>query len=211
MNCEDFVDKARIGALGVMEEHERWLVLEHVAHCGDCKDALRGSEAMRYLQNQPSGNPAPGFYSRTIDRIVAQQVGRTAPAGFWFGTAVGASLVACVFAVLATLGLLRTTAIPEAGAAEFYVSTAEAREMNIAIDALTALPGATLSLTLYGGIELAGYASQRHLTWTTDLDTGVNKLTLPIIALDNTGGQVIVQLDHPDSHQEFQVWVRHDG
>jgi hypothetical protein len=95
--------------------------------------------------------------------------------------------------------------------AEFYVSTSGPRAMNIAIDTETALSGATVSLTLFGGIELDGYANQRHLSWTTDLDAGVNKLTLPIIALGDAGGQVIVQLDHPDKQQEFLVNLRHDG
>lgn len=210
MKCEDFVDKARIGALGFMEDHERWLVLEHVSHCDDCKDALRGSDAMRYLHNQPIEAPAANLYARIVDRIT-RNVRHGKLAGFWYGAAVGGSLVAGVFAVVVTLGLLRTAEAPATGVAEFYVSTAEAREMNIAIDALTALPGAKLSLTLYGGIELAGYASQRHLSWTTDLDAGVNKLALPVIALDQSGGQVIVQLEHPDSHQEFLVQVRHDS
>lgn len=210
MKCEDFVDKARIGALGVMEDPERSLVLEHVAHCDNCKDALRGSEALRYLHSQPTAAPAPDLYARTVDRIT-RRAGSRPIAGFWYGAATGGGLVACAFAALLMLGLLRAPVTPPATVAEFYVSTAEARELNIAIDALAPLPGATLSLTLYGGIEIAGYASQRHLSWTTDLDAGVNKLALPIIALDQTGGQVIVQLEHPDSHQEFLVQLRHDS
>ena len=95
--------------------------------------------------------------------------------------------------------------------AEFVVSMSEPRDLNIAIDVDTAMPGATVSVSIYGGIELAGYASQRHLSWTTDLDAGVNKLSLPIIALDNSGGQVIVRLEHPQSQQEFLIQLRHDG
>ena len=112
---------------------------------------------------------------------------------------------------MVALGILQSPLVSQSTTAEFLVSTTEPRDLNIAIDAITDLSDATVSITFFGGIELAGYASQRHLSWTTDLDAGVNKLSLPVIALDQGGGQVIVRLDHPDSQQEFMVQLRHGG
>ena len=209
MKCQDYVEQAQSGALGVMEEHERWLALQHISSCDDCRDALRGGEVLRFLSNQPVESVPTGARARMLDRVNRPRA-RGKRRDFWRGAAAGSGLVAAVFTAIVFFGLLQPGSQPATGVADFYVSTAIPREMNIAIDAETALPGATLSLTLYGGIELDGYATQRHLSWTTDLEAGVNRLALPIIALDETGGQVIVRLDHPDSHQEFLVQVRHD-
>lgn len=212
MNCEDFTEKAQHTALIEMDEHERWLVLEHVAHCADCKDALRGSEAMRHLANLPVERPATELFERTMKRVALDARSAEMPRkGFWAGATAGAGVAAALFAAIGVALLSRGVEVAAPAVAEFYVSAGAARDMDIAIDAQGALPGATLSLTVYGGIELAGYPEQRHLTWTTDLDPGVNRLTLPIVAIDDRGGQVIVRLDHPESHQEFLVQVLYES
>ena len=212
MKCEDVIAKVQGGESVLVDEDERCLIAEHITGCDDCKDAMHGIEATQFMRNQPTMKPAPDLFRHAM-ASVAQHTANTGTRreGFWLGAGFGVAAAAAVFAAVVALGLLHSPEVPENNVAEFYVSTSEPREMNIAIDAKTALPGATVSLTFYGGVELAGYASQRHLSWTTDLDAGVNKLTLPIIALDDAGGQVIVRLDHPDNQQEFLVTLRHEG
>lgn len=212
MKCEQIVAKIQSGDSGLAGEEERLLVAEHVAGCRDCQDAIQGVEAAKFIRHQPALDPSPDLYERTmasVTRQYADSFGRRR--GFWFGTGVGAAAAAALVAAAMALGFLRGPDTQLDDSAEFYVSSLEPRELNIAIDAETELRGATVSLTLYGGVELDGYASQRHLVWTTDLDAGVNKLTLPILALDDAGGQIIVRLDHPDSQQEFLVTLRHES
>lgn len=212
MKCEDIIAKAQSGESGLVDEAERRLIAEHIAGCDECQDAVHGVKATQLMRNQPTMNPAKDLFG-SVMASVAQQTENTGThrQGFWLGAGTGAAVAATLFAAVVSLGLLRGPELRDNDPAEFYVSTSEPRELNIAIDAETALPGATVSLTFYGGIELAGYASQRHLSWSTDLEAGVNKLTLPIIALDDAGGQVIVRLDHPDSQQEFLVTMQTDG
>ncbi len=187
-------------------------IVEHLAGCEVCRDAIRGAEATRMLRQRPGGQPAPEFFARAMAAATAPAAAAgSRRGGFWLGAGIGAAVAAALFAAVLTLGLVRGPDLPDAGIAEFYVSLGEPRDLNIAIDAETALPGATVSLTLYGGIELAGYGGRRHLEWTADLDAGINKLTLPVVALDQSGGQIIVRLDHPASRQEFLVALRHEG
>ena len=212
MKCEDVIELAQSGESGVIDETGRQFFVEHVAECADCQSAMRAIEATRWLRNQTVAAPSDDLFTRTMGAVKEQPTPVHSRGGsFWLGTGIGGAVAAAFFAAIVSLGLLNTPVVTEPGSAEFYVSMNEARELNIAIDANTALPGATVSVSFYGGIELAGYASQRHLSWTTDLDAGVNKLSLPIIALDNSGGQVIVRLEHPDSRQEFLIQMRHDG
>lgn len=212
MNCEDIVELAQSGESGVMDETRRQIVVEHVTQCSDCQDAIRAVEATRWLKNLQVEAADDDLFARTMGRVF-EQPSRVHDRGgsFWLGTGVGGAVAAAVFAAVIALGLLRSPTTEKTATAEFLVSMTESRDLNIAIDTDVALRGATVSINFYGGIELAGYASQRHLSWTTDLDAGVNKLSLPIIALDNSGGQLIVRLEHPQSQQEFLIQLRHDG
>ncbi len=212
MKCEDIVELAQSGESGVMDETGHQFVVEHIAGCVDCQYALRGVEATRWLRHQAVEDPDADLFSRTMGAVFDQAV--PVPSGrrnFWLGTGVGSAVAATLFAAVVALGMLGAPDSQDSNAAEFTVSLTEARDLNIAIDAATELPDAQLSISFFGGIELAGYASQRHLTWTADLDKGVNKLSLPIIALDKSGGQVVVRLEHPESQQEFLVKLQHGG
>jgi hypothetical protein len=40
------------------------------------------------------------------------------------------------------------------------------------------------------------------------LQAGVNRLTLPVVAVDRTGGRMIVRLSHPHSEQVFVVRLK---
>ena len=59
-----------------------------------------------------------------------------------------------------------------------------------------------------GSIEIDGYGPQRELSWTENLEAGVNRLRLPVIASGVDGGQMVVRLDHPQSEQVLLVRLR---
>lgn len=92
--------------------------------------------------------------------------------------------------------------------AEFVVTLGEPRNMDIAIETGMPLDGASISVLLSGGVELDGYDDRRELTWTTDLEAGINRLSLPVVAIDPAGGKMVVRLDHPDSEQVFVVRLK---
>jgi hypothetical protein len=209
MKCEDIVELAQSGESGVIDETGRQFVIEHIAECADCQNAIRAVDAIRWVRNQTVEAASDDLFTRTMGAVARSATSPHPRArGFWLGAGVGGAIAATIFAAIITLS---SPTSPNSDTAEFVVSMSEPRDLNIAIDVDTAMPGATVSVSIYGGIELAGYASRRHLSWTTDLDAGVNKLSLPIIALDNSGGQVIVRLEHPQSQQEFLIQLRHDG
>ena len=43
------------------------------------------------------------------------------------------------------------------------------------------------------------------LNWSDDLGAGINKLSLPLVASGEGGGQMVVRLSHPDSEQLFVI------
>jgi len=206
MNCEDVIEKLGDQYCAPLDENERQRCVEHAADCEACRNALEAMDAMRLLREQASDEAAPGLFDETMGWVKAQSSPSAGTRrGFWLGTAVGGAVAAAFFAAGVGLVMLQQPKIENLSPVEFVVSMEEARNLNIAIDADSDLTGATLSVSLYGGVELAGFTGQRHLSWTADLEAGVNKLSLPVIATDNAGGQVVVRLEHSDSRREYLI------
>jgi hypothetical protein len=66
-------------------------------------------------------------------------------------------------------------------------------------------------VVLSGAVGLDGYEGQRELRWRTNLDPGVNQLTLPVIATGAGGGQVLVEVLHEGKRRTFLVDVSARG
>lgn len=132
----------------------------------------------------------------------------------WIGATLGAAAAAALVAVL--------WGIPQGGSApghapgqvaepspgDLQVSLYETREVGIAIDAANAMPGATLTVTVAGGIDLAGFGDRREVQWQADLDAGTNLLSLPIIAHSLEQGRLTALVEHGDRTQRIELAVR---
>jgi len=211
MNCEMVADKMTAFVDGALPENESRACRAHLAGCEECRDALQGVAALRRLARQPKTALPAGLFDR-IAAEVTQPAVVARPQRFWLGAAFGGALAATLLAFAIALGVLvRPVALPQEDIARFSVATWEARPMDIAIDVERPLAGATISIMLAGDVEVEGYGSLRELTWTDDLDAGVNRLSLPLRAIGDNVGQVVVRLSHPDSEQLFVVKLKLDS
>lgn len=211
MKCESVVEQIRALADGSLQGEEKAACLNHVAACQDCADALRGVRAMLVVRDQATVPGSERVFNRVMSKTSFDPHQQASRRGFWLGAGFSGAIAASLLAVAFALGLL-SNPVPEApSAAEFYVSTQEVRPMNIAIEADKPLQGAQISILLSGDVEVDGYFDRNELTWTDDLEQGVNQLTLPIRAIGERGGQMVVRLSHPDSEQIFVVQLRHDS
>jgi hypothetical protein len=84
----------------------------------------------------------------------------------------------------------------------------EVRDVSVALDSPETLTGAEIHVALTGAVALQGFAAERELRWVTDLDRGVNQLTLPLVAVGTTGGQVLVEIRHGDKRRAFVLDVQ---
>jgi hypothetical protein len=87
----------------------------------------------------------------------------------------------------------------------------ERQDVDIAIDAERNLPNTLVNVTLSGGFEIVGFGEQQTLSWNTDLEKGVNKLTLPISAIGSGTGLLLVRLEHDGVGREFRVQLNVDS
>jgi hypothetical protein len=149
-----------------------------------------------------------GSFERALRRAVAPPPRVTSTRrGFWLGTAVGAALAASI-AVAVALGWQRPVTPAATANPQVRLALNEVRPVNVSLESPESLQGAEIHVVLTGAIGLDGFAEQRELRWVTDLDRGVNQLTLPIVALGPKGGQIMVEVQHGDKRSAFVVDVQ---
>ena len=172
------------------------------------KDKDRQEQEIRaMLRDHPVPPPADGFYDRALTR--AMHEGHRRHRNRWvltgFGSAVAAGLVLWFIG-----GFLLGTppaVTPEAEIPGVTMTLEEPRTVNLVFASTTPLDGATLTVTLPEGIELAGFPGQREIAWTTSLTTGKNVLPLELIAVSATGGELLAELRHNDRNRTFRLRV----
>ncbi len=211
MNCQDImqrIDTVTSHPLSAMER-ESWK--GHLAQCSECENAVRGTEALQPVRALPAEAPSTGLFEKIRQRTIAAHQQPKHRHQFWLGAGFGGAVAAALVLAVVTLGIFQNPVPEQVATAQFAISMDETRELHIAIESGHALPGARLSIILPDGVQLAGYGNRRELSWTDDLAAGVNKLTLPLIALGEPGGYVVVKLDHEQSHQVFYIEVKLAG
>ncbi|NCF25207.1 MAG: hypothetical protein GWP60_11760 [Gammaproteobacteria bacterium] len=211
MNCDLVAEQIKALAEGELQADEKVACMNHIAVCQDCADALRGVRAMLVVRDQATVPGSERVFNRVMSKTSYDPQQQASRRGFWLGAGFSGAIAASLLAVAFALGLLGSPGVDAPQAAEFYVSTQEVRPMNIAIEADQLLQGAEISILLSGDVEIDGFGQRNELSWTDDLEPGVNQLTLPVRAIGERGGQMVVRLSHPDSEQIFVVQLKLDS
>ena len=205
MNCEIISLQIPKLAAGDVSGSNQDALMEHIESCPDCRAALRGAEALGEIRRRDVGETPVDLFDKILATTTRASNQPSDKQRFWLGSAFGGAVAASLFAIAFFLGWTD----PEQGSskpgAEFVVVLGEPRQMHLAFETDRQLPAATISVLLSGDVEIAGYGKQRELEWRQDLDAGVNRLTLPVVANGNNGGQMVVRMTHPLSEQVFVI------
>ncbi len=181
--------------------------MAHAAACDDCQSALLALDAIRTLRAAPAPSVDEGAIERAIDRAL------TSPApgyrrGFWSGLASGVAAAAAVAALAVGIWSWRSGGERPVAVPEVRLALNQPRDVTVTLESPEPLVNAEVRVELRGAVALDGYAGQRELRWSTDLDRGINQLTLPVVAIDAAGGQVLVEVTHGDKRRTFVLDVR---
>lgn len=168
-------------------------------------DTIRGGEALKELRGRKTENPPDELFRRVVSNATNSAKHHAGKQRFWMGTAFGGAVAASLFAIAFFFGWTDSGQSPTSSTAEFVVALGEARQMDLAFETDRQLEGAKISILLSGDVEIEGYGVQRELTWSENLDAGVNRLSLPVLANGIDGGQMIVRMTHPLSEQVFVI------
>jgi hypothetical protein len=209
MRCEDAIEV--VGDARVRGDELR-AALDHTASCDDCRAALSALDALRTLRGEPVPTFEQSAVERAIDRALTESPAQRYRRGFWSGLASGAAIAATVAAavvgvwVFGTGGDSAPAAVPEV-----RIALHKRSDVTVTLESPEALANAEVRVQLRGAVALDGYDGQRELKWSTNLDRGTNQLTLPVVASDATGGQVLVEVTHGDKRRTFVLDVRAPG
>jgi hypothetical protein len=205
MRCEDAIER-----IHTMEElgPELSAAFVHVTSCNECRAALRAVEALRSLRHEPLPVADDGAASRAIDYAVAYEPAKRYRLGFVGGMVSGLALAAAIAIVAFGLWLRGVDGLDGAAVPQVHLALNEPQAVTVTLESAEPLLAADVRVELRGAVALDGYDGQRELRWQTDLDRGVNQLTLPVVALDASGGQVLVEVTHGDKRRTFVLDVR---
>lgn len=205
MRCEDVTEILRSKEPADTLRHRA--ARAHADRCPECSAAERALTAL--LEERFAGVPAmpPQSFARALERAAhAPQAETRRERSFWLGTVVGGAIAAGV--ALAIVAFWPEPAAAPLSNPVVRLALNETREVSVALESPEALTGAEIHVLLTGGVELQGFSGQRELRWMTDLDRGVNQLTLPLIGRDTTGGQVTVEVQHGAKVRTFVIDIQ---
>jgi hypothetical protein len=209
MQCEDAIEQIRTA--GSQRSSELRAAMAHATNCDDCHSALRALDALRTLHEEPIPMPSAGALERAIDKALTSSPAQRYRRGFWSGLASGAALAATIAAIAVGIWIYTGRADAPSAMPEVRLALNQPRPVTVTFESPAPLLGAEVRIELRGAVALDGYAGQRELRWSTDLDRGINQLTLPVVALDASGGQVLVEVTHGDKRRAFVLDVRAAG
>lgn len=157
----------------------------HLEQCLTCERRIcRARKVLSGLRQVPVPEADSGFGRRQFDRLYAhdesmRQRGLRNPFGWPMAAAAAAVVV-----TLAVGGLLVPWSGNDNADAPQVVTlhTDQEKEVRFAIRSERALDNVRLTVNIPENMELTGFPGQRKVSWTTQLNKGVNMLRLPIRA-----------------------------
>jgi anti-sigma factor RsiW len=164
-------------------------------------------EIQALLKDIPAPRAEAGFYDQALARATLQgarrQRNRWVMAGF--GGAIAAGLAVWLIGGM----MFNSPQLPDVSndIPEVTMALAEPRTVNLVFAATEAMNGATLTVSLPAGVELAGFPGQTQIRWETSLSEGRNLLPLKLIALTPAGGELLATLEYEDRNREFRLRV----
>lgn len=205
MRCEDAIEQIQTAG---QPAGDLRAAMAHAAECDDCHAALTALEALRVFGEGSAPRPRPGAVDRAIERALATGAAQRYRRGFLRGAASGALLAASVAAIAVGLWLRAGDGVTPGAVPEVRLAVNRPQDVTVTLESPEPLADAEVRIELRGALALDGYAGQRELRWMTSLDRGINQLTLPVVALDATGGQVLVEVAHGEKRRTFVLDVR---
>lgn len=203
MRCEDVEILLNEHADAELSPVERQAAEAHVASCDSCGSAWLAARALRQYRALPTPMPSSTLSAKlAMTRQPPAAMRRTSLWGAAIGGALAAGLAAVTFNYYRAAPADSARAVPS-----LTMALNESRDVNVTIDSPEAFMGVDVRVVLAGGIELEGLAGRRELKWKTDLEAGINRLTLPIVAADSTGGRLLVSVGYGAKQQAFVVQI----
>ena len=202
LKLDDYVD-------GQMDPAGKATLAAHIENCGDCRALLEDERQLRESLKDYGASRMPHPDAAFFDRALAKaaQNGTRRQRNRWIMTGVGGTIAAGLVLWMLGGAFLNMPVAPEGAIPSIAMTLEEPRDLNLVFSSATALANATMTVVLPPGVEVAGFAGQREITWITSLTAGKNILPLTLIATSPQGGELMATLQHEGDDRTFRVQV----
>jgi len=165
----------------------------HCRSCQCCSDHLKQLRIQRELiQSLPMPPASANFEKRVIESAVRQ--GSPALQNQYRSRSLYVAAAASILVALVLwLGLFNDTMVNEKTQ---YIATVsdQVRTINVAIDSDKTLEAVNLRVELSDNLELAGFGNKKTIDWTTQLQKGVNVISLPVVGIAQGKGDITTRI-----------------
>ncbi len=201
MNCQLFKSKFDDYLDGFLDADEMQSIERHAEVCSRCADVIAQEHRLRRgLQGLSVPPSSPGFTARAL---------RNARVSYKASSSrrmIGAGLAATLMIGIA-IGHFGSQEPAPGQLAQIQLQVNEPRNLSLAFNAPRNFDGATFVMALPPGVELVNFPGQREIIWQADLKAGRNLLTLPLLAKNNLGGEVVAEIRHGKEIKKFVLQV----
>ncbi len=208
MNCQQFQQHCSAILDGDADAAQEMALLHHLKTCGACSTHLQHYLQMkRLLRAMPAPPPDAGLAAR----ILAQRNERSLPTS---RTAARFTMVAAMLA--AGIAYLAVTALlpwgqPAAGGDQISARLAADHSLHLVLNSTDELQQVTFVVITPDNLALEGFASTHRVEWTGQLKKGRNLVSLPIVAVGDSAGKIIMEISHGNEHKRFAVQINGDS
>ncbi len=201
MNCQKFQNKLDDYLDGLLDADEIQGIQHHAEVCSRCAELIAQEQRFRReLQDLAVLPPSPGFTARALRNARASQKASSSR------RMVSAALAATLMLGIA-IGHFGSQEPALGQLAEIQLQVNEPRNLSLAFNSPRDFEGATFVMALPPGVELVNFPGQQEIIWQADLKAGRNLLTLPLLAKNNRGGEVVAEIRHGKETKRFVLHV----
>jgi len=169
------------------------MVNNHCSSCECCADRL---EQLRFQRELIKSLPVPPASAHFETRVIENAVRQDHPAvhsQFRTRSLYVAAAASILVALVLWLGLFKDTMVNDKTQ---YIATVsdQVRTINVAIDSDKTLEAVNLRVELSDNLELAGFGNKKTIDWTTQLQKGVNVISLPVVGIAQGKGDITTRI-----------------
>ena len=205
MNCSDFNEHLDDFVDRTLGEAELASASAHVASCERCAskvaEAGRLQTMLRDYGEVTMPTASTSFYDEAL--VKAARAGGRKQRSRWMMTGFGSAIAAGLAVWVISAMFMTTPNVPDNAIPAVTMALEEPRTVNLVFSSATDLENATLTVSLPTGVEIAGFAGQRELTWMTSLKEGKNVLPLTLIATSPLGGELMANVEARGRRPDF--------
>jgi anti-sigma factor RsiW len=209
MNCKLIAEQLDDYLTGDLHDATLRQFDQHLNGCADCQLLVGNQRDMqRRLAEYGRSSismPDPAFYDRAIAK--AAQAGARNQRQRWVMTGFGGALAAMLMIWVVSGVFFTATDIDDTAVPAVTMALETPQTFNLVFSSATQLSNASMTVSLPEGIEIAGFAGQREITWQTSLREGKNVLPLTLIATTPVGGELLATLRHEGDDKTFRLQV----